>query len=186
MPIIRALWLHYPQDAIAVGRGDEYLWGRNILVAPVVEAGATSRQLYLPQGNWFDFWTGERVAGGREITRNVDLQTLPLYVCAGSILPMGPVKQYTAEKINVPLSIVIYPGADSKFLLYEDDGISFQYRMGNWMGIEMAWNDRRRLLTLDLARGSRMLEPIQRHLDVTLEATTQRITFEGHPVTVQF
>jgi alpha-glucosidase (family GH31 glycosyl hydrolase) len=186
MPIIRALWLHYPQDAIAVGRGDEYLWGRNILVAPVVEAGATSRQLYLPQGNWFDFWTGERVAGGREITRKVDLETLPVYVCGGSILPMGPVKQYTAEKIDVPLSIVIYPGADSKFLLYEDDGISFQYRTGNWMGIEMAWNDSRRLLTLDLARGSRMLEPIQRHLDVTLENTTRRITFDGHPVAVQF
>ena len=65
------------------------------------------------------------------------------FLWAGSILPMGPVKQYTAEKIDLPLSIVIYPGADSKFLLYEDDGISFQYRTGNWMGIEMAWNDSR-------------------------------------------
>jgi alpha-glucosidase/alpha-D-xyloside xylohydrolase len=69
MPIIRSLWLHYPTDAAAVARGDEYLYGRDILVAPVVEKGATSRALYLPQGTWYDFWTREKTDGGREITR---------------------------------------------------------------------------------------------------------------------
>src|SRR5262249_16272001 len=69
MPIIRALWLHYPDDPVAVACGDEYLWGRDILVAPVVEKGASSRKLYLPRGAWFDFWTGEQVEGGREVTR---------------------------------------------------------------------------------------------------------------------
>ena len=68
LPIIRALWLHYPSDEVAVARGDEYLYGRDILVAPVVEKGATSRQLYLPQGSWYDFWTREKIEGGREIT----------------------------------------------------------------------------------------------------------------------
>jgi alpha-glucosidase (family GH31 glycosyl hydrolase) len=89
LPIMRALWLHYPDDPTAVARGDQYLWGRDILVAPVVEKGATSRKLYLPRGVWFDFWTDEKTTGGREIDRAVDLATMPLYVRAGAIIPMG-------------------------------------------------------------------------------------------------
>src|SRR5947207_6947497 len=80
LPIMRALWLHHSDDPAAVARGDEYLWGRDILVAPVVEAGATSRKLYLPRGTWYDWWTNETQQGGREITRNVDLSITPLYV----------------------------------------------------------------------------------------------------------
>lgn len=78
-------------------------------MAPVVEQGATARQVYLPRGGWFDFWTGERLEGGREITRKVDLETMPLYVRAGSILPLGPMKQWTGEKVDEPLEISIYP-----------------------------------------------------------------------------
>src|SRR5204862_8111251 len=95
MPIIRAMWLHYPNDPLAVARGDQYMWGRDILVAPVVEKNATSRRLYLPRGAWFDFWDEQRLDGGREIDRTVDLATTPLYVRAGAIVPMGPVKQYS-------------------------------------------------------------------------------------------
>src|SRR5208282_4077479 len=104
MPILRALWLHSPDDPKAVACGDEYLWGRNILVAPVVEQGTTSRRVYLPRGDWYDFWTSERVHGDAEIQRAVDLETMPLYVRAGTILPLGPVKQYVAEKVAQPLS----------------------------------------------------------------------------------
>ena len=153
LPMMRSLWLHYPNDPAAVARGDEYLWGRDILVAPVVEKGATERKLYLPHGAWYDFWTNEKHDGGREITRKVDLETIPLYVRAGAIVPMGPVKQYTAEKVDGPLDISVYPGADGSFLLYEDDGSSFDYRKGEWMGIQMAWNDARKALTLRLAAG---------------------------------
>ena len=92
LPIMRAMWLHYPGDPNAVARGDQYLWGRDILVAPVVEKDATSRQLDLPQGDWFDLWTEQRVAGGKEIDRAVDLATMPLYVRSGAVIPMGPVK----------------------------------------------------------------------------------------------
>ena len=82
---------------------------------------------------------------------------MPLYVRAGSILPLGPVKQYVSEKVAQPLSVAIYPGGDSSFLLYEDDGNSFNYRQGEWMGLQMEWNDHRRTLRLSLASGSRML-----------------------------
>jgi alpha-glucosidase/alpha-D-xyloside xylohydrolase len=88
LPVIRALWLHYPDDEAAIGRSDEYLWGRDMLVAPVTEKGAVTRRVYLPRGGWFDFWTEERTEGGREIERPVDLATMPLFVRAGSILPM--------------------------------------------------------------------------------------------------
>ena len=186
MPIMRPLWLHFPDDPKAVECSDQYLWGKNILVAPVVEKGATTRHVYLPPGAWYDFWTHERVEGGREISRPVDLETIPLYVREGSILPLGPVKQYTGEKIDEPLSVSIYPGADASFLLYEDDGISFDHRKGEWMGIQMAWDDERKAFHLQLAPGSRMLTPRTRSITVELSGTKHSVTFEGRSVEVSF
>ena len=186
MPVMRSLWLHYPGDPKAVSCGDEYLLGRNLLVAPIVEQGATSRRVYLPRGDWYDFWTGERMAGGREISRAVDLETLPLYVSAGSILPLGPVKQYTGEASDQPLSISIYPGADASFLLYEDDGSSFNYRKSEWMGIQMEWNEARRALTLRLAPNSHMLPPLRRNIEAKLGETVRTLVFSGVPVEAKF
>src|SRR5215510_3017755 len=187
MPIMRALWLHYPDDATAVARGDQYLWGRDIMVAPVTEKGATMRSLYLPRGQWYDFWTEEKVEGGREISRNVDLATMPLYVRSGSIIPLGPVKQFTAEKVDGALTLAIYPGADGSFTLYEDDGQTFDYQRGELMRIRMNWNERSRQLTLRLAEGSRMLPPLKRKIEVRLvpEKTTRSIIFEGRPVLIR-
>jgi alpha-glucosidase (family GH31 glycosyl hydrolase) len=188
LPVIRALWLHYPGDPAAAARGDEYLYGRDILVAPVVEKGATSRSLYLPRGAWYDFWTQEKVEGGREITRKVDLETTPLYVRAGAVIPMGPVKQYTAEKSGGPLTLWIHPGADGVFSLYEDDGQSFDYRKGEFMRINIAWNDRQRRLTLRLANGSKMLPPMKRSIVARLVGgrETRDVVFEGRPLEVRF
>ena len=184
MPVMRALWLHYPNDPMALSRQDEYLWGRNILVAPVVEEGASTRSVYLPRGNWYDFWTNERLEGSREINRPVDLETMPLYVAAGTILPLAPVRQYTTEKVDGPLEISIYPGADGSFLLYEDDGRSFNYRRGEWMGVRMEWDDARRTLNLKMAPGSRMLPPLHRNIVVKLWQTEKSVVFEGNPVQV--
>ena len=181
LPMMRALWLHHSDDPQASARGDQYLWGGDILVSPVVEKGATSRRLYLPRGDWFDFWTEERVTGGREIDRRVDLATMPLHVRAGALLPFGPVKQYSDEMIEQPLSLVVYPGADGAFTLYEDDGRSFDYRRGEWMGIEMRWQNAQKRLTLQLASGSRMLPPLRREIDVRLAGAkaSRRIVFSG-------
>jgi alpha-glucosidase (family GH31 glycosyl hydrolase) len=186
MPILRALWLEYPDDPKAVACGDEYLWGKNVLVAPVVEKGADTREVYLPAGGWYDFWTQEHLEGGREISRSVDLETMPLYVRAGAILPLGPVKQFTNEKVDKPLSISIYPGSDASFLLYEDDGGSFNYRKGEWMGVQMDWHDSNRTLTLRLAAGSRMLPPLHRNLEVKHPQETRPLLFDGSPLKVSF
>jgi alpha-glucosidase len=186
IPVLRALWLHYPDDDQAVSRGDEYLFGRDLLVAPIVEKGATSRTLYLPRGSWYDFWTGERFEGGREITRQVDLATIPLYVRAGAILPMGPVKQYTAEKVDGPLTLLVHPGANGAFSLYEDDGNTFNYRNGEFMRIQMTWDDHRRRLRMRLAPGSRMLGG-KRPIVVRLAGskTSREVAFHGKPVEVK-
>ncbi|MBI3264055.1 MAG: glycoside hydrolase family 31 protein [Acidobacteria bacterium] len=186
MPILRALWLHYPDDSVAVARGDEYLWGRDILVAPVTEKAATSRAVYLPRGRWYDFWTEEPQEGGREITRPVDLATMPLFTRAGAILPLGPVKQFTSESVDEPMTVKVYPGADGLATLYEDDGVSFGYQKGEWMGIEMRWDDRQRRLDLRLAAGSRFRAPARR-LVVRLAGTqaTREVVFSGRATAVQ-
>jgi alpha-glucosidase/alpha-D-xyloside xylohydrolase len=186
MPIMRALWLHYPDDATAVARGDEYLWGRDMLVAPVVQKGATSRRLYLPRGSWFDFWTDAKVDGGQEVDRPVDLATMPLYVRAGAIVPMGPVRQYVEEPVDGPLTLTVYPGAEGTFSLYEDDGKSFDYRRGAFMRIDMTWRDAARRLTLRLGTGSRMLAPARRDIEVRVagSAAIKRVVFDGRQIDV--
>jgi alpha-glucosidase/alpha-D-xyloside xylohydrolase len=186
MPIVRALWLHAPGDPVAAARGDEYFWGPDLLVAPVVEKGATTRNVYLPKGTWFDFWTNERIDGGREVDRAIDLATIPLYVRAGAVLPMGPVKQYTDEPTTEPTTLIVYPGADKSSRLYDDDGTSFDYRRGAFVEVLMDWQDSSRQLTL--ATGSHVLPPSSpRRFNVRVagSATTQTVTFGGAPVTVQ-
>jgi alpha-glucosidase/alpha-D-xyloside xylohydrolase len=180
---MRALWLHDPTDPEAVRRGDQYLWGPDLLVAPVVEKGATSRRLYLPRGRWVDFWTNESLAGGREIDRPVDLDTVPLYVRAGAIVPMGPVRQYVDEPSPEAPSLVVYPGADGTSDWYEDDG----HVVGPSMRIRLAWRDGARTLSVALAPGSRMRPPSQRRLDVRIAGapTVKSITFNGQATSVR-
>lgn len=181
LPILRAMWLHHSGDADAVARGDQYLWGRDLLVAPVVEKRATSRTLYLPRGTWYDFWTNERIVGGREVTRAVDLATMPLYVRGGAVIPMGPVRQYADEPGGEPLTLVVYPGADGASTVYEDDGVSFDYRRGTFMRIGMSWNDAGRTLTLRLVPGSHTAAPWPRPIDVVLAGSQERhrVMFSG-------
>ena len=190
MPVMRALWLHYPTDPLAVARGDEYLWGRDILVAPVVEKGAASRTLYLPQGTWYDFWTGSAIAGGREITRPVDLATIPLYVRAGAIIPAWPLKQHTGQADDEPLTLTVYPGTDGTAVIYEDDGASFDYRAGKQHKIAAVWHDREKRLALKLDQGSKAAAalPLARTIALGIATTgaTRDTVFDGTEQTFDF
>jgi alpha-glucosidase (family GH31 glycosyl hydrolase) len=185
LPMIRALWLHYPDDPRAVARGDEYLFGRDLLVAPVTEKGATSRTLYLPHGTWYDWWTHEKQEGGREITRQVDLSTMPVYVAAGAVLPTAPLRQYTAENVEGPLTLTVFPGAKGARFLYEDDGETFDFRNGAFMRIDVHWDDVARSLSLRLAPGSKMLRSIP--LEVKLAGSDHANTalFSGEPLRIK-
>jgi alpha-glucosidase/alpha-D-xyloside xylohydrolase len=185
MPILRAMWLHYPDDATAVARGDQYLWGRDMLVAPVVEKGATERKVYLPHGVWYDYWTGKKVEGGQEITVPVDLGATPLYARAGAVIPTGPLKQYTEAPDDGSFTVNVYPGANGSFLLYEDDGKTYNFRKGEWMGVQLNWNDAAHTLTMDLAPGSKMMGPRRRNVTVKMGDVAKTVTFEGKRATVR-
>jgi len=189
LPMMRAMWLHHPEDATAVARGDQFLWGRDLLVAPVTEKGATKRSVYLPRGNrWYDFWSEVRIEGGHEISRGVDLATMPLFVRAGAIIPFGPVKQYTDEAVDAPITLVIYPGENGTGEIYDDDGISFAHRQGGFTKIALSWHDAEKELTIKLANGSKLQPPATRKLEVRLagQQQTRAVTFKGKPVHLKF
>ncbi len=189
MPMMRAVWLHYADDIKTRGLGDEYLFGRDILVAPIVEKGATTRKLYLPGvADWYDFWTHKKWDAVGEIEyKDVNLETIPLFVRAGAILPLGPVKQYTSEVVDAPLELWVHPGADGAFSWYEDDGHTFDFRKGDFMRVNIAWNDKQRRLTMRLAPGSKMRPPAKRNI-VIREAganTSRPVVFDGKPLDVK-
>lgn len=185
MPIMRAMWLHYPEDSRAVECSDQYLWGRDILVAPVTEKAATRKRVYLPAGTWYDFWTGEKIQGATEVTRPVDLATLPLYVRAGAILPMGPVKQYTTEKTSEPLVFNVYPGADGEFELYEDDGTSFDYKSGKFTRLRTSWNEAKRQFTLAASAGAPFHGARKFEVRLAPSGARKPFSFDGAEITLK-
>src|SRR5262249_31854109 len=113
---------------------------------------------------------------------------IPLYVRAGAVLPMGPVKQYTDERVDAPLTLAVHPGMNGSFSLYEDDGKSFNFRKGEFMRMNIAWDDVARRLTLRLGAGSKMLPPAKRNIVARLVGTnqTREILFDGRPAQVHF
>ncbi len=171
LPIIRALWLAYPQDSDVVLVDDVYLWGDSILVAPVFEKAATQRSFYLPHGTWLNYWTSERVDGGKRVTTSAPLDVLPLFVKAGAIVPFGPVKQFTAEASGEPTTLRVYPGADGLFHWYDDDGDSFEYERGAFMLTRCEWNDHSH--TLSLTRDSRGHQGAGRRVRVELAGSSK-------------
>ncbi|HEY3414752.1 MAG TPA: glycoside hydrolase family 31 protein [Armatimonadota bacterium] len=131
-PVIRPLLLEYPDDPDCRNRDTQYLVGRDLLVAPVLTEGDTTRTLYLPAGLWYDFWTEEALDGGREITVGAPLDRLPLFVRAGAAIPTQPFVQHTGECTGVPIEWRVYLGDGAEGTLYEDDGHSRRYLDGDF------------------------------------------------------
>jgi len=151
---MRALVFDFPSDARALDISDEYMFGPSLLVAPVTAKDATARDVYLPVGpDWYDFWTGQRFSGGQTIHRAAPLAVLPLYVRAGSILPMGPEEEYAGEYPDAPIELRIYPGGDADTSLYSDDGLTYAYEKGQYAWLPVHWNDATRELTLAERQG---------------------------------
>lgn len=111
------------------------------------------RQVYLPQADWLDFWTGKAEKGGRLVQARAPLEIIPLFVKAGSILPLGPFLEYSDEKPADPLEIRVYPGADGSFTLYEDEGDGYGYEKGLYATIQFTWSDRDRTLAIGQRQG---------------------------------
>jgi len=146
-PYMRALPLDFPKDPKVADLGDEYMFGPAFLVAPVTEQGATSREVYLPAGaDWYNFWTNVRYRGGQTIHVAAPIDTLPLFVRAGSIVPMGAAVDST-HQVQAINRVKVYPGADANFVLFSDDGMTYNYEKGAGLITHLKWNEAQQKLT---------------------------------------
>ena len=151
---MRALMMDFPTDQVALGISNEFMFGPAFLVNPVTTPGATTRSVYLPSGtSWTDFWTGVNFTGGQTITAAAPISHLPLYMRAGSIVPLGPDVQYAAQTPD-PIELRVYPGANGQFTLYEDDNVTYGYETGSYATIPFTWNDSSKQLTIGARQGS--------------------------------
>ena len=185
---MRPLFSDFANDKKVWNLTDEFMFGRNILAAPIVNPQYTEEKIirtdamtgwnrqnatdgsnngaidftatktatkYLPKGaTWYDFWTGKYYAGGQDVTLETSLDRVPMFVRAGSILPLGPEMQYVGEKAWDNLELRIYPGANGSFTLYEDEGDNYNYEKGQYATITFQWNDKARTLTIGERKGS--------------------------------
>lgn len=135
--------LNFEKDSETYQMNDEFMIGEWLLAAPVVTQGTTMRLVYLPEGAvWYDFWTGEKYKGGQYITKKAPLDTMPLFVRAGAVLPLYPLMQYVGEKEVEDLTLAVYPGTGN-YIHYQDDGESFAYKKGGYNAYVFSQNNGR-------------------------------------------
>ncbi|PJJ83095.1 glycoside hydrolase family 31 protein [Mucilaginibacter auburnensis] len=153
--IMRPLVMDFASDAKAVAQGYEYMFGKNMLVAPVTEAGVTDWNVYLPKAAaWYDYWTGKRYTGGQTVKSPAPQNQIPVFVKAGAIIPMAKEMQYTGEKPMDVLEIRLYKGADGAFTLYEDEGDGYNYEKGAHTTIPFKWNEKTKTLSIGARVGT--------------------------------
>lgn len=208
--LMRALTFDFQTDSVVYACNDEYMFGPAFLVCPVMEplyflpgnikmdSRELTRNVYLPKGTlWYNFWTGKSYKGGQNIKADASFETMPLFVRAGSIVPMGPFIQYSTEKSD-PLEIRIYPGTDGEFTLYEDENDNYNYEKGLYSLIAFRWDDRRKTLSIEDRKGDYpgLLKTRIFNLVVTGENTVngvevntdkaKKIHYDGKKQTVSF
>ncbi len=143
-PIMRPLWWQHQNDPVAVACGDQFLLGSDLLVAPVLRQGATARSVYLPRGLWYDFWTGEKLTGGRHVVAEAGPEIIPAYVRAGAVLPLAEPQQFVGKRPFEIINLNVWPRGSGELNWYEDDGRSQAYERGDW--------SRRKLVTTSQGR----------------------------------
>jgi alpha-glucosidase len=131
-PIIRPLFWHHADDLHAVDTSDQFLLGRDLMITPILKQGGTARAVYLPEGGWFDFWSGERIEGRQHILAHAPLQFLPMFVRAGAVIPFGDVQQFNGERPLKTVTLHHWIGGASSFKFYEDDGASMDFEKGGF------------------------------------------------------
>jgi len=153
--IMRSLAFDFRNDTNVYKIPDQYMFGPAFLVNPVTGKGGTQRKVYLPaSGLWYNFWTGETVTGGKTIDAAAPIGEMPLYVRAGSIIPMGPEVEYAAQKTNQVTELRIYPGADGRFTFYEDENDNYNYEKGQYATFTLIWNNQQKKLTISGTAGN--------------------------------
>jgi alpha-D-xyloside xylohydrolase len=196
--MMRALMMDFATDPNALDLNDEYMFGKSLLVCPVTQpmyvdtvlsgndtaivanfSRVKSATHYLPAGaQWYDLWSGEVLAGGQSVRRPAPIDRIPLYVKAGSILPIGPNAQYATEKKWDDLEIRVYPGADGKATLYDDENDNYNYEKGAHVTIDLSWDDAKQLLTINEQKGSYPGMPAERTFRIVKVAPRKGVGIE--------
>jgi alpha-D-xyloside xylohydrolase len=167
---MRPLVMDFRGDVRAENIGDQFMYGPAFLVNPVTEPAASTRRLYLPKARWYDFWSGTSGDGGQVIDGPAPLERMPLYIRAGSIVPMGPDLEWSTQKPADPIELRVYRGADGDFTLYEDENDTYNYEKGSYATIPFHWDDVKQSLTIGQRQGK---------FPGMLSARTFRIVFVG-------
>ncbi|MEP7186136.1 MAG: TIM-barrel domain-containing protein [Rhodanobacter sp.] len=178
--IMRPLVMDWPEDVRVRDIDDQFMFGPALLVNPVTVAGATQRLLYLPPAKvWYDFWTGARLKGDQQILAQAPLDRIPLYVPAGTILPLGPPVEYAGQQPDSAIELRIYPGAEGSFTLYQDAGDGYQYETGAHATIALHWNDSTSTLAIEQRVGSYAHMPKKLLFHITLVSPHDGIGFDA-------
>src|SRR5690606_12324344 len=197
--MMRALVMDFANDKRALNINDEFMFGKSILVCTVTKSmynndeqadfnKIESRELYLPAGvNWFDFWTGEKIAGAQPISKETPIDIIPLYIKEGSILPIGPNVQYATEKKWDNLELKVYTGANGSFTLYEDEFYNYNYENGAYTEIPITWDNSKKTLTIGERKGAYNEMLSNRKFTVILDDGTSKIVpYKGKKVVIKF
>lgn len=185
--LMRPLVFDFSNDVTALQQQNEYMFGRALLINPVTEAGVSVWKTYLPKNKagWYDL-NGKHYEGGTSVDAPVTLASIPVFVKAGSILPIGSDRQSTADNVDGKMTLRVYLGADAEFTLYEDEGTNYNCEQGKFSIIHMTWNDAKRTLTLDARKGSFEGMLTERTFEVQqLNGATKTVTYQGKKVTVK-
>ncbi|MFL5745379.1 MAG: TIM-barrel domain-containing protein [Niastella sp.] len=206
--MMRGLVMDFPKDKNALDLNDEFMFGRSLLVSPVTNAmyvkpvvseketiqvedfsTVKTKETYLPAGtDWYDFWTAEKFSGGKKVSRQTPLDLIPLYVKAGAVIPVGPAVQYAEEKKWDSLEIRVYPGANGKFVLYEDEHDNYNYERGVYSTVTFTWDDSKKVLTISDRNGSfpGMLRERKFKVVMVTSQGDKVVTYTGKKVVVKF
>ncbi|MCH5311086.1 MAG: DUF5110 domain-containing protein [Prevotella sp.] len=201
---LRALFCDFAKDKQVWDMTDEFMFGREILATPIVEAQYTEEEItkedievdfttektatkYLPKGaDWYDFWNNKKYRGGQKVTLQTSLNRVPMFVRAGSILPLGEEMEYVGQKVSNNLEIRIYPGADGSFTLYEDEGDNYNYERGVYAVIPFNWDDARRVLTIGERKGTYPGMLMARTFIIVLpDGSTKAVEYSGSELKVK-
>lgn len=183
VPVFRPLLLNYQSDHNTLTIDDEFMVGTDLLAAPILKPGLTQRLVYLPEGTWFDYWTGKEVKGGTTIRAEAPLETVPLYVRGGTILPMGPEMNYVGEKTGGPLTFAVYPDSkgNAQSALYEDDGVSPAYSKGAFRRTVVSYRATAKGAEIDLAAPAGPFQATPRTLAFSVHAALKpaKVSLDG-------
>ena len=186
--MMRPLVFDFGNDSEAMKEKYEFMCGKSLLVCPVTEPNVEQMDVYLPEseGGWFDFKTKAKLRGGQKTSVKISEAAIPVFAKGGSIVPYGEPKQFAAQKSAEPLEIIVFPGADAEFTLYEDDGTSLDYQKGGFSKITFTWNENAKRLTISKREGSFGTDEARKFNISVIGKDSRTVDYNGKKIIIDF